>query len=135
MLYNITMQKYKTLDEFFNNLKEPRKSEVEALRAIILETECGLTEQLKWNAPSYSFNHDDRITFNLFNKDCTRLVFHAGATTKEDKKLPPIFEDETGLLEWNSNIRATVTFNSVKQITEHKHELRQLINKWLEMFG
>ncbi len=128
------MQKYKSLEEVFTTLKQPRKSELELLRKIILETEPELKEQLKWNAPSYSYHHDDRITFNLFNPDCTRLVFHAGAKTKEDKKAPRVFEDETGLLEWNSNIRATVTFNSVEQINESKHNLIKIIKKWLELF-
>ncbi len=128
------MQKYTSLEDVFTSLKQPRKSEVEALRKIILETEPELKEQLKWNAPSYSYNHDDRITFNLFNPDYTRLVFHAGAKTKEDKKAPPVFEDETGLLEWNSNIRATVIFSSLEQINESKQNLIKIIKKWLVLF-
>ncbi len=128
------MQKYKTLDQFFNNLQEPRKAEVEVLRKIILGAESELKEHLKWNAPSYTFHHDDRITFNLFNPSFTQLVFHAGAITKEDKKSPPVFKDETGLLEWKSNIRATVTFNSIEQVNEHKEDLIRIIKKWLEMF-
>ena len=128
------MQKYKTLEEFFSDLKQPRASEVTALRKIITETESELIEKLKWNAPSYSYHHDDRITFNMFNPGVTRLVFHAGAKTKEDKNAPPVFEDETGLLEWNSNIRATVSFNSVEKINESKHNLIKIIKKWLEVF-
>lgn len=128
------MQKYKSLDEFYDNLKEPRKSEVEVLRKILFDTEGELKEQLKWNAPSYSYHHDDRITFNLFNSSFTRLVFHAGVARKENKKEPPVFKDETGLLEWNSNIRATISFNSVKQINESKHNLVKIIKKWLELF-
>ncbi len=128
------MQKYKSLEEFFDDLKEPRKSEVEALRKIIFAAENDLKEQIKWNAPSYSFNHDDRITFNLFDPNSTRLVFHAGVKTKEDKKAPPIFDDETGLLEWNSNIRATASFENLKQISESKEELIKVIKKWLEVF-
>ncbi len=128
------MQKYKSLDDFFSSLTEPRKSEVEALRKIILETQTELKEQLKWNAPSYVFHHDDRITFNLFNPNFTRLVFHAGATTKEDKKAPPVFEDRSGLLEWNSNIRATASFNNVEQINSTKPKLVKIIKQWLDIF-
>lgn len=129
------MQKYKTLDEFFHDLNEPRKSEVEELRKIIHNTDKDLKEQLKWNAPSYYLHHDDRITFNLFNPNFTRLIFHAGATTKENKDTQPAFEDETGLLEWNSNIRATVSFDNVEQINQHKHNLEKVIKKWLQVFG
>jgi hypothetical protein len=126
------MQKYTSLDDVFNNLKEPRKSEVEALRKIILSTEPKLKEILKWNAPSYTYDSSDRITFNLFNPDFTRLVFHAGTGIKEDKKSPPVIEDKTGLMKWNSNIRATVTFNSVNQINESKEDLIWIIKTWLK---
>ena len=128
------MSKYKTLNEFFADLKEPRKSEVEALRKIILSTNSGLQEQLKWNAPSYSYHNNDRITFNLFNPNFTRVIFHVGGARKEDKKAPPVFNDETGLLEWNSDIRATATFKDLNQIQEHKDDLSKIIKKWLEVF-
>lgn len=128
------MKKYKSLDEFFDDLKEPRKSEVEALRKIILDTESSLKEHLKWNAPSYSYLNEDRITFNLFNEDVTRLVFHAGASKKEDKKSPPIFKDKTKLLDWNSNIRATMAFNSLEQIHKHKQDISKIVKKWLSTF-
>lgn len=128
------MQKYTSLDDVFKNLKEPRKSEVETLRKIILGTEPELKEILKWNAPSYTFHDNDRITFNLFNPSITRLVFHAGAIRKEDKKAPQVFEDKTGLLEWNSNIRATVSFDNVNKINESKNDLIWIIKKWLKAF-
>ena len=128
------MQKYKTLGEFFDDLKDPRKSEVEALRKIVFATKSELKEQLKWNAPSYSYHNNDRITFNLFNPNFTRLIFHVGGARKEDKKAPPVFEDETGLLEWNSNIRATATFKNLEQIQKHKDDLSKIIKKWLDVF-
>jgi hypothetical protein len=40
--YNCPMQKYKTLAEFFNDLQKPRKSQVEAVRRIILRAESNL---------------------------------------------------------------------------------------------
>lgn len=129
------MKKYKSLDEFFSDQVEPKKSEINELREIIFEAESGLKERLKWNAPSYYLNTDDRITFNLFNEEKVRIVIHAGAKRKEDKKSPPIFNDESGLLKWNSDIRATIEFGDIDDIHKKKKAIIKIIRKWLEIFG
>lgn len=65
--------------EFFNNLEHPLKKEIEEVRKIILSTNESITEHIKWNAPSFCFNNEDRVTFNLQGKGFFRLVFHCGA--------------------------------------------------------
>lgn len=68
-----------SIDEFLAQLDHPLKRELLALRLIILAATPGLTEHIKWNAPSYQFEGDDRIAFNFFARDKIRLVFHCGA--------------------------------------------------------
>ena len=129
------MQPYKTVAEFMADLPEPRRSEVEAIRKIIMEAEPELREHIKWNAPSYFLAADDRITFNARSPSQVRLVLHAGATRKEDKAGKPIFDDSTGLLEWNSDIRATLPFAGMADIESKQEDVKSIIRTWLRIFG
>jgi hypothetical protein len=65
--------------EFLNRLQHPFKSEIEEVRRIILDSVPELTERIKWNAPSFCLNNEDRITFQLQGKGFFRLIFHSGA--------------------------------------------------------
>lgn len=128
------MQKYKTVEEFRSDLNEDKRLQVDTLRELILTTEPQLDEHIKWNAPSYVLDGEDRITFNLMNKqEVVKLVFHMGATRKEDKKGEPIMQDDSGLIEWSSDIRGMVTFNTIDDITSNITALRKVITEWLSI--
>jgi uncharacterized protein YdhG (YjbR/CyaY superfamily) len=43
------------VDEFLDKLDHPFKAEVQALREIIKGVNRHITEQIKWNAPSFSY--------------------------------------------------------------------------------
>ena len=132
--YDGFMQKYKTLEEFLNDLDEDKRSQVDTLRDIILTIEPRLEEHIKWNAPSYVLDGEDRITFNLMNKQqVVKLVLHMGATRKEDKKGEPIMKDESGLIEWSSDIRGMITFNSIDDVTSNTTALKKVVNDWLSI--
>ncbi|MDB5181174.1 MAG: hypothetical protein JWO54_937 [Candidatus Saccharibacteria bacterium] len=128
------MQKYKTLDEFLNDLNEDKRLQVDTLRDLILKTEPQLEEHIKWNAPSYVLDGEDRITFNLMNKrGVVKLIFHMGATRKEDKRGTPVMQDDSGLIEWSSDIRGMVTFTTIKDITSNLIPLEKIIKNWLSI--
>ncbi len=130
--YDGLMQKYKTVEEFINDLDDDKRSQVDILRDHILSTEPQLEEHIKWNAPSYVLDGEDRITFNLMNKQgVVKLVLHMGATRKEDKKGAPIMQDESGLIEWSSDIRGMITFNSLTDISSNTTSLEKIIKGWL----
>ena len=48
-------KKRETVDEYMAALDHPFKAEVEALRAIIKGVNPNITEQVKWNSPSYRY--------------------------------------------------------------------------------
>jgi len=128
------MQKYRTVEEFLNSLNEDKRSQADTLRDLILNTEPQLKEHIKWNAPSYVLDGEDRITFNLMNKqEVVKLVLHMGATRKEDKKGKPIMQDESGLIEWSSDIRGMITFNSINDVTSNIAALKKIIKNWLSI--
>ena len=129
--YTETMNKYKTIDEFLNDLSPDKKDQVLELRAYIKAVAPSLQEHIKWNAPSFVKNGEDRITFNLFNKEgVVKLVFHMGATRKEDRKAPPVLADAQ-LIEWVSDIRGYVTFESLQQIKSQEGLIKELVKSWI----
>lgn len=130
------MQKYKSVDEFLNDLSDDKRLQVDVLRDLILSTEPELKEHIKWNAPSYVLDGENRITFNLMNKQgVVKLVLHMGATRKEDKKGAPIMKDESGLIEWSSDSRGIITVSSIEDITTNMSSLKKIIKDWLAIRG
>ena len=128
------MQKYKTVEEFLGDLNEDKRLQVDTLRNLIFDTEPQLKEHIKWNAPSYVLDGEDRITFNLMNKQrFVKLVLHMGASRREDKKGVPIMQDESGLIEWSSDIRGMITFSSIDDVTSNTVALKKIIKDWLSI--
>ena len=74
----------------------------------------------------------DRLTLMLHKSDRVGLILHTGARPKEDKKAPPLYQDDTGLLEWNSNIRATITFLDLSDMMSKKSLFQQAVQRWIE---
>lgn len=118
--------------DFLLNLKHPLKPAIETLREIILNSHKAITEHIKWNAPSFCFQDDDRVTFNLHKNDCILLIFHRGAKVKDTKGKEPLFKDSTGLLEWLSNDRGVVKFYSLEEVNEKKIKLVKLVKQWIK---
>lgn len=128
------MNNYKTVDEFLNDQTVAKRAQIVLLREIIISTAPELVESIKWNAPNYIFNGEDRITFNVLNKDnSVKLVFHMGALRKEDKKGKPITVDGAQLLEWASDIPGYATFRSLDDIKLRESVLRNFILSWLAL--
>lgn len=125
------MNKYKTIDDFFDDLPRDKKEQVQELRDYIRAAEPSLDEHIKWNALSYTKHGEDRITFNLQNKEnLVKLVFHMGATRKENRKAEPVLKD-TQLIEWVSDIRGYVTLNDLTQIRSQEGIIKDLVRRWI----
>jgi hypothetical protein len=132
LCYDRYVQKYKTIEDFLSDLDSDKRLQVDTLRSLIMKTEPQLEEHIKWNAPSYVLDREDRITFNLMNKqEVVKLILHMGATRKEDKRGIPILQDESGLIEWSSDIRGMVTFTSLEEINSNLTSLKKIIKDWL----
>ena len=119
--------------EFMNNLEHPFKEEIEEVRNIILSTDERITERIKWNAPSFCYDGEDRIAFNLHGKGFIRLVFHCGAKAKDRNTNKLLIEDTSGILEWKEVDRAMIHFTNKNDIKAKEEQLREIITKWLEV--
>ncbi|MBS4201053.1 DUF1801 domain-containing protein [Bacillus sp. FJAT-49732] len=119
--------------EYLSKLKHPLKEEIEEVRKIILSANEEITEHIKWNAPSFQYKNEDRVTFNLHGEGFFRLVFHCGSKVRETNVERSLFDDTTGLLEWVSNDRAIVKFTDMNDVKEKKDKFVEVINKWIDV--
>ncbi|WP_053367948.1 DUF1801 domain-containing protein [Bacillus sp. FJAT-27245] len=118
--------------EFMDKLDHPLKEEIEEVRKIVLSCDGRITEHIKWNAPSFLIENDDRITFNLKGKGFFRLVFHCGAKKSQESQKEPLFIDYTGLLEWQTNDRALMKFFNKDDVKEKEDRLKAVIGEWIK---
>ncbi|AKQ68413.1 hypothetical protein A176_005325 [Myxococcus hansupus] len=118
------------VERFLRELEHSRKDEVESLRSAILAAHSGISERIKWNAPSFCFKGDDRVTFKLKPRDCVQLIFHRGAKVKSAGGFS--FEDRSGLLTWAAEDRAVVTLRDMKDVTAKQAALVQVVVHWME---
>jgi uncharacterized protein YdeI (YjbR/CyaY-like superfamily) len=65
---------------WFFDTETPWKDAYEKLRIILLD--CGLTEELKWGCPCYTFKEKNVVLIHGF-KDYCALLFHKGALLKD----------------------------------------------------
>jgi hypothetical protein len=116
--------------QFLENTDHPLKDEIIALREIILEAGEPITEHIKWNAPSFCFEGEDRFTFNLHSRNVVNIVFHRGAKVKAMPK-ERLVEDPEKLLNWSTNDRGIISFTNMAEIQMKKKPFMELINNWL----
>jgi len=121
----------KTHQEFLSDFTDERKPLVKALLRSITEECPNLTETIKWNAPSFCDNGKDRMTIMLHKKNIVGLILHTGVKPKEDKKAPRLYDDRTGLLEWNSNIRATISFTTMDDFLAKRELFKKSVKTWI----
>ncbi|TAK14710.1 MAG: DUF1801 domain-containing protein [Anaerolineae bacterium] len=122
----------KTHQEFMTGFGDERKPLVAALLKAITEECPTLTETIKWNAPTFCDDGKDRMTLMLHKKDRVGLILHTGVRPKEDKKAPHLYTDDTELLEWNSNLRATITFLDLSDFTSKRSLFIKAVKRWIE---
>jgi len=123
------------VDAYMAKLKHPRADVVAALRKIILSIDKEIGEEIKWNAPTFFYAgamepSDPKeyrryiVIFNLFQKDCIRLVFWKGAKV----------EDTTGFLEGDyADGRRLAMFHDLKEVKAKQKVLEGVIKKWLTL--
>lgn len=118
--------------EFLDQLDHPLREEIEELRSIILSSNKNLAENIKWNAPNYSFEHDDRITMKIKPVSTQlQLIFHRGAKKQEQSK-DKLIANNSKMLVWKENDRAIITFKNSQDIETGKAELEKIINQWIK---
>ncbi len=123
------------VDEYMKSLKHPLAEVVEALRRIILKTDPVIGEEIKWNAPAFFYTGEMKpfnpkeyrrhlVVFNLFRKDCIRLVFWGGAKVN----------DGFGLLEGDyADGRRLAMFYGMQDVKANRTKLQKIVKQQLQL--
>ena len=119
--------------EFMDNLEHPLKNEIYEVRDIILNMDDQITEHIKWNAPSFCVDDEDRVTFNLHGKGFFRLILHLGAKPKHKMNLRSLIKDDYGLLEWVAEDRAVIKITGPDDLMIKREQMKSLVENWLKI--
>lgn len=111
-------------------LEHPLKEGVQQLRVAILRSNEQITEHVKWKAPSFCYEGEDRVTFRLHPGDRIQLIFHRGAKVRGDSD-EFVFEDSTGLLKWPAQDRAVVALQDMSDVEIKQAGIVRLVNQWV----
>ncbi|MFF3671821.1 DUF1801 domain-containing protein [Microtetraspora malaysiensis] len=118
------------VDRFITALEHPLKAGIEQLRSAILASNADISEHVKWNAPSFRYEDEDRVTFRLRPIDRLQLVFHRGAKVRPDSA-EFTFEDPSGLMTWLAPDRGVVGFSDLETIRSQEAAVVSLVNQWI----
>ena len=110
-------------------IPHPLKTEIDAVRRLVLSADPRLREHIKWNAPSYAIT-DDLVTFKLRPQETLQLVMHTGAK-KRATPLTISITDPAGLLYWVAADRGIITFSTLDDIEVKGMALVALVRQWI----
>ena len=125
------MKNINDVDDYMAQLEHPLKPEIERLRRIILGADRGITELIKWNAPSFYFK-DDFATFRLQPKGTLQIVFHKGAKAKDNSTEGVPIDDPMGLLKWVAKDRCVAAFSDMEDINSKERALADIVRQWID---
>lgn len=124
-----------SVDEFLKDLGSPDLALINQSRKEITKASARLVEGIKWNAPSYSLDGNDIITFNFRNFGSVALIFHTGPKGKDTHTGKPLFSGHEGIVEWVADKRFVVRIVSTDWLEQNKGVLSELLKKWIFFAG
>lgn len=110
------------VDFYFTKAKKWQE-EIMKLRTIVLG--CGLTEELKWGVPCYTFGKSNIVLIHVFKEYCA-LLFFKGA----------LLSDTNGILiQQTENVQAArqIRFTNVKEIVKMERTVKAYIHEAIEV--
>lgn len=110
------------VDFYFTKAKKWQE-EIMKLRMILLD--CGLTEELKWGVPSYTYQNSNIVLIHVFKEYCA-VLFFKGALLNDSNRI---------LIQQTKNVQAArqIRFTGVKQISEMETILKAYIYEAIEV--
>jgi len=109
--------------DFYFNKAQKWQEEFEKLRLIVLD--CGLSEELKWGCPCYTFQKSNIVLIHGFKEYCA-LLFFKGA----------LLQDPNGILiQQTENVQAgrQIRFTALQKIVEMEVILKSYIYEAIEV--
>jgi uncharacterized protein YdeI (YjbR/CyaY-like superfamily) len=109
--------------DFYFEKNTKWQKEIEKMRTIALD--CGLTEELKWGCPCYTYENSNIVLIHVFKEYCAYLFFKGA-----------ILNDPEGILvQQTENVQAArqIRFTNVKDIIKMERSLKAYIYEAIEV--
>lgn len=109
--------------DFYFSKEKKWQEEIERLRVIVLSS--GLTEELKWGCPCYTYQNSNIVLIHVF-KDYCALLFFKGT----------LLNDPNGILvQQTKNVQSArqIRFTNALQIVEQEATLKSYIHQAIEV--
>jgi hypothetical protein len=116
---------------YLRALKHPLKTEIEAVRGIILAASPAISEGIKWNVPSFRTEKEWFATFNVRSTESVQLIFHLGAKKRPDQKALKL-ADPNGLIKWLGPDRAMITLGAGRDIPANRKAFEAIVRAWIK---
>jgi hypothetical protein len=123
------MARNPTVEDYRMDLAAPVRNAIDALRRLVLDADPGLTEEIKWNAPSFAHKGRDRVTLGIEPRGRYRIVLHRGAKTQDATAFR--FDDPDKVAAWPAPDRGVVRLKDVAEMEARAPALRDLIARWI----
>ncbi len=109
--------------DFYFDKDKTWQSATRKLRTIVLD--CGLTEELKWGCPCYTFQKTNIVLIHVFKEYCA-LLFFKGALLADTNNI---------LIQQTENVQAArqIRFTSVQEIAAMEKILKAYIYEAIEV--
>ncbi|WP_202975132.1 DUF1801 domain-containing protein [Xanthomonas arboricola] len=118
-----------SVQSFIDALDHPLKREIVAIRQLLLSADPTISEEIKWNAPSFRTT-EHFATMHLRATTAVQLIFHLGA--KPGRKVPAdAIADPQGLLTWHGTDRASLSFSGAADLALKHDALLAIIRQWI----
>nr|WP_294791154.1 YdeI/OmpD-associated family protein [uncultured Mucilaginibacter sp.] len=109
--------------DFYFDKEEKWQQEIRKMRGIALS--CGLTEELKWGCPCYTFNNSNIVLIHVFKEYCAFLFFK-GALLKDTDGI---------LIQQTENVQGArqARFTNIQEVIEREAALKAYIFEAIEV--
>jgi|KBSMisStaDraftv2_1062788.scaffolds.fasta_scaffold405159_2 hypothetical protein len=118
------------VDAFMSRLEHPSKDLLQAIRDAILGAAPGISEGVKWNAPSFR-THEYFATTNLREKEGIGVILHLGAKVRKDGPGGVDVQDAAHLLKWHAPDRASIRFASASDFRAKRAAFATIVRNWI----
>ena len=112
------MPKAQSIDEYLAAFEHPLLDAITEVRAIVSAHSPEIVEQVKWNAPTFSYRDDYLLTIHVKARDKVMLIFHNAVTPQVTS---PILEGDY------TDGRRMTYFADLADVSAHRAELDDVL--------
>ena len=118
------MPKAQTIDDYLATFEHPLLDAITEVRAIVWAHSPEIVEQVKWNAPTFSFRDEYLLTIHVKAQDKVMLIFHNAVTPQVTS---PILEGDY------SDGRRMAYFTDLADVREHRAQLDDVLTQLITL--